>query len=147
MRRLTHTIWLRVALGLAPVASFSGITSDDALADALAALYGDVNNVDVWVGGLAEDHMPGAMVGELIFTVLKDQFERLRDGDRFWYERTFSKSMRAWLSHTTLSHVIRRNMTSGGKIQKNMFIVKERKKQRRRRHDHDSDSDSDSGRR
>lgn len=132
----------RVALGLAPVASFQEITSDDALADALEALYGDVNDVDVWVGGLAEDHLPGAMVGELVFTVLKDQFERLRDGDRFWYERAFSKPMRAWLSQTRLSHVIRRNTASGRRIQKNVFVVKQRHGR-----DHDGDSDSDSGRR
>ncbi|MFQ5459079.1 MAG: peroxidase family protein, partial [Myxococcota bacterium] len=130
----------RVALGLAPVASFQEITSDDALADALEALYGDVNDVDVWVGGLAEDHLPGAMVGELVFTVLKDQFERLRDGDRFWYERAFSKPMRAWLSQTRLSHVIRRNTASGRRIQKNVFVVKQR-------HGRDHDGDSDSGRR
>ena len=136
----------RVALGLAPVAAFSGITSDDALADALAALYGNVNDVDVWVGGLAEDHLPGAMVGELIFTVLKDQFERLRDGDRFWYENAFSKSMQNWLSRTRLSHVIRRNTAIGGKIQKSVFIVEKRHRRHRNR-DRDDDSDSGHGRR
>jgi len=30
---------------------------------------------------LAEDHVHGGLVGETFFTILKDQFERLRDGD------------------------------------------------------------------
>ena len=31
--------------------------------------------MDVWVGGLAEDTIPGALVGELFLAILKDQFE------------------------------------------------------------------------
>ncbi len=48
----------RVAFGLPAVTSFSQITSDPVLQQKLATLYGDVNNVDLWVGGLAEDHAP-----------------------------------------------------------------------------------------
>lgn len=32
-------------------------------------------------------HVAGAAVGEMFQTVILNQFERLRDGDRFWYER------------------------------------------------------------
>ena len=52
----------------------------------LASVYESVEDVDAWVGGLAEDHVRGAMVGEQWHRVLVDQFERLRDGDRFWYQ-------------------------------------------------------------
>ncbi|MCA9270584.1 MAG: peroxidase family protein, partial [Planctomycetales bacterium] len=76
---------LRVAYGLAPVDSFDDITSDPALAADLASLYGTVDNIDPWAGALAEDHLPGAGVGELIAAALVDQFTRLRDGDRFFY--------------------------------------------------------------
>ncbi|MBI1369083.1 MAG: peroxidase [Planctomycetes bacterium] len=76
----------RQAYGLAPIASFSEITSDTALAQTLADLYdGDVNDIDLWVGALAEDHMNDASVGETLMAILVDQFERLRDGDRFFY--------------------------------------------------------------
>jgi len=41
-----------------------------------------MNNVDVWVGGILEtDKGPG----ELFTEIIKDQFTRIRDGDRFWY--------------------------------------------------------------
>lgn len=76
----------RVAYGLAPVASFNEITSDPGLAADLQALYGTVDDIDLWIGGLSEDHAAGALVGELVVASIVDQFERLRDGDRFWYE-------------------------------------------------------------
>lgn len=100
---------VRIDLGLAPVTSFDQITSNAALALELENAYGTVDNIDVWVGGLAEDHVPGASVGELIQTVLVDQFERIRDGDRFWYQNIFSGRELAEIERTTLADVIMRN--------------------------------------
>ena len=40
-----------------------------------------------WVGGLAEEHRRGTSVGPLVGTALREQFERLRDGDRFYWTR------------------------------------------------------------
>lgn len=51
---------------------------------ALEYAYGGVDDMDLWVAGLAEDHVPGALVGETFHAILTDQFVRLRDGDRFW---------------------------------------------------------------
>jgi len=79
----------RSDLGLEPVSRFADITSDPEVQAALEQVYGDVDNIDVWVGGLAEDHVPGSSVGKLLQTVLVDQFERIRDGDRFWYQNLF----------------------------------------------------------
>jgi len=67
------------------VASFAEITSDPILQQALEDLYGDVDNIDPWVGGLAEDHLPGSSVGELMTAIIVDQFVRLRDHDRLFY--------------------------------------------------------------
>ena len=41
---------IRVAFGLSAVASFADITSDPAIQAGLQSLYGDVNNIDPWVG-------------------------------------------------------------------------------------------------
>ena len=76
----------RVDFGLAWVTSFDQITSDPELAGRLEQLYGSVDNVDAWIGILAEDHVTGSSLGELGRTILIDQFSRLRNGDRFWYE-------------------------------------------------------------
>ena len=76
----------RESYGLSRVTSFSEITSDPDLANALETVYGSVDQIDQWVGLLAEDHLRGSSIGELNHAQLKDQFERLRDGDRFWYQ-------------------------------------------------------------
>lgn len=99
----------RVALGLAAVESFSDISSDPEVAAKLEELYGDVDNIDLWVGGLAEDHVPGSSMGETFSTIIIDQFERLRDGDRFWYENVFSGDELAEIDGTSLADVIERN--------------------------------------
>ncbi len=111
----------RIDFGLDPVESFSDITSDPELAAKLEEVYGDVNNIDVWVGALAEDHVAGASVGELNQAVLVDQFERLRDGDRLWYENLYSGEQLIEIQNTSLADVIMRN-TEITDIQENVFF-------------------------
>ena len=77
---------VRADFRLPPVRSFGQITRNAELAAKLQSLYGDVNRVDAWVGILAEDHLPGSSVGPTANAVITDQFLRLRDGDRFWYQ-------------------------------------------------------------
>jgi hypothetical protein len=116
---------VRVAYGLPAVSSFDGITSDPALAQALEALYGDVNNIDLWVGGLSEDRLPDSSLGDLLFTAIREQFLRLRDGDRFWFENDRDlRSLRNTLRRTRLSDVIARN-TGLKSLQGNVFFVPE----------------------
>src|SRR5207247_1722010 len=95
----------RAAYGLPRVRTFAQITSDPALQKALQQLYGDVNHIDLWVGGLAEDHLPGASMGPTFARIIGDQFARVRDGDRFWFERTFTGRQLEDLEHTTLADV------------------------------------------
>ena len=100
----------RVDFGLAPVTSFAEITSDLELQAALKQVYGNVDDIDAIVGGLAEDHRPGSMVGELFQRVIADQFVRLRDGDRFWYENAqFTETELGTIRGTTLANLIERN--------------------------------------
>jgi hypothetical protein len=111
----------RVDMGLEGVTNFSQITSDVELAAALEQAYGDVDNIDVWVGGLAEDHLPGANVGELFHAVMVDQFSRIRDGDRFWYQNVFSGAVLERIHRTSLADVIERNTDVQG-LQRNVFV-------------------------
>jgi len=110
----------RVDFGLDPVQSFSEITSDPELAAQLEELYGDVDNIDLWVGGLAEDHVPGSNLGELFTTIIADQFTRIRDGDANWYQEVFSGGQLAQIEGTTLSDVIERNTEITG-LRDNVF--------------------------
>ena len=44
-----------------------------------------VTHVDAWLGGLAEQHVLGGLLGETFNAVFLDQVERLMDGDRYYY--------------------------------------------------------------
>jgi Ca2+-binding RTX toxin-like protein len=47
---------------------------------------GGLNNVDLWIGGLAEEIMPfGGMLGSTFNFVFEMQMEKLQNGDRFYY--------------------------------------------------------------
>jgi hypothetical protein len=91
-------------------------------------LYGSVDNIDAWVGGLAEDHLPGASMGELVTAALADQFTRLRDGDRFFYLGQAAGladgdiAAIVDIDDVSLAWVIRNN-TGIKKIQDNVFFV------------------------
>ena len=54
-------------------------------AELMEAYDGDVMNIDLYVGGMLESR-DGP--GELCRAIIKEQFQRLRDADRFWFENT-----------------------------------------------------------
>ncbi|XP_043245242.1 uncharacterized protein LOC122393364 [Amphibalanus amphitrite] len=56
----------------------------------LRAIYSSPDDIDLWVGGMLERHAPSAKVGPTFQCVIADQFRRLRDGDRLFYERSLS---------------------------------------------------------
>ena len=115
---------VRRAFGLRPLASIADVSSDPHVQDVLATLYAEVDDIDPWIGGLAEDPVPGAMVGELVFTVLRDQFERLRDGDRFWYARALPPATVAALEARRLADIIRDNTEIGAELPDDVFRVR-----------------------
>lgn len=111
----------RVDLGLERIDSFRQITADRATRQNLQRAYqNDIDNIDVWLGAIAEDHLPGSSVGELVHTVLVDQFQRTRDGDRFFYEQWLDSSTIKEINETRLADIIRRN-TSIQNIQDEVF--------------------------
>ncbi len=113
----------RLDYGLRPVRSFAEITSDAAKAATLQHLYKSVDDVDPWVGMLAEDHVPGGSLGPTATVVLTDQFTRLRDGDRFWFENgQFDPITLARIERTRLADVLERNSGVTG-LQPAMFFA------------------------
>jgi hypothetical protein len=55
------------------------------LAARLQAIYGNVSNVDAFAGMVAEPHIAGSQFGELQRAIWAREFQRLRDGDRFFF--------------------------------------------------------------
>lgn len=111
----------RVSVGLPRVTSFAQITSDTTVQEQLKQAYGSVDEIDLWVGALAEDHQPGSSVGPLTQRMLVEQFTRLRDGDRLWFQNIFGGQQLDKLEGTRLSEVIKRN-TSLTSLQPNVFF-------------------------
>ena len=60
---------------------FSIITDDPDQQAALAAVYDTVHDVDLWVGGLAEDPIDGTQLGATFTFIVTDQFARIRAAD------------------------------------------------------------------
>jgi len=117
---------LRVdALGLTAYADFAELAGGNLeLAAALASVYDSIDDVDLWIGGLAELHVDGAMVGETFMAIITDQFRRLRDGDRFFYlgELDHLLMLDPEFGSTRLSDIIVRN-TSLTALQRNVFAA------------------------
>ena len=90
-------------------------------ADALAFLnatgayaggtLGGLNNVDLWIGGLAEKQMPfGGLLGSTFNFVFETQMEKLQDGDRFYYlERTANLNFLSELEGNSFAKLIMAN--------------------------------------
>jgi hypothetical protein len=114
---------VREAFGLPRVADFAGISPDPDVQAKLASVYASCDDVDPWVGMLAEPALPGAMVGETLRATLVDQFVRVRDGDRFWYEAYLPQDMVDLVNEQTLSTIIRRHTSIGDEILDNAFLA------------------------
>ncbi len=118
---------VRKAYGLHLAVAFSDVSEDPTVVQSLGEVYSDVSDVDLWIGGLAEDHVPGAMVGETFHAIITDQFRRLRDGDRFWFEGDpfflAHPELLGDIRETTLAEVIQRNTLIGDEIPDNVFVV------------------------
>ena len=119
----------REALGLTPYTSFEQITDDAGTVAALKATFTDVDQIDLWTGGLSEKHVNGGLIGETFGKIIGDQFETLRDGDQYYYENvangTFDAASLNEIQHTTLSDIIER-VTDTEHMQANSFVFTER---------------------
>ncbi len=76
----------REAMGMTAATDFTDIDTDTATAQAIGEVYDSVDDIDLWIGGLSENPVNGGLIGETCAHVIADQFERIRDGDRFWNE-------------------------------------------------------------
>jgi len=71
----------------APVTSFTSllaVMSEEAVGE-LKSVYSHVGDVDLWIGGLMERPLPGALLGPTFAWILQEQFGRSRQADRFFY--------------------------------------------------------------
>ncbi|GMT20614.1 hypothetical protein PFISCL1PPCAC_11911, partial [Pristionchus fissidentatus] len=95
----------------------------------LSALYGDdISRLDAYVGGMLETD--GLGPGELFSSIITNQFKRIRDSDRFWFENRlngiFSDEEIAELRNTTLRDIITQTTDIGEThLQEDIFFWKD----------------------
>ncbi len=110
-RGLSDYNTIREDFGKPRINSFLALTGDQDVADIMEDLYDDVDDIDPWVGMLAERHLPNhALFGDLMMTIMEEQFQKLREGDRFYFENDeFTIEELEEIRNTTLYDVIMRN--------------------------------------
>ena len=112
--------WNALELGdTATVKTFANALSaaaDAAMADAVfmdtPANGGNADfwNVDLWVGGLAEDKVPGGMLGSTFDAIFATQMLNLQDGDRMYYlSRLAGTNMLLQIEGQLFSDIVMRN--------------------------------------
>lgn len=103
---------------------FSIITDDPDLQAQLASVYPTVHDVELWVGGLAEDAIEGTQFGPLFTFIVGEQFGRTRGADETFghLDENLGDGIIAEVHSTTLSDIILRN-TEIDVIQDDPFVA------------------------
>ncbi|XP_014216768.1 dual oxidase-like [Copidosoma floridanum] len=120
----------RKHLGLAPRRYWNEINPElfnrnPELLRSLMEIYANnLSNVDVYLGGMLEST---SGPGELFSTIIQDQFLRLRDADRFWFENEingiFIKSEIEDIRSVTMWDIITNTTnTPPDAVQRNVFV-------------------------
>ena len=88
-------------------------------------LYGSLDTVDLWIGGLAEDRLPGSLIGPTFACLFGINFANIRDGDRFYYSRpgVFEPAQLESIRTDTLSRVLCDNSDNINQIQRDAFVT------------------------
>ncbi|XP_011373392.1 lactoperoxidase isoform X3 [Pteropus vampyrus] len=90
------------------LAELDAVLKNKLLAKKLLDLYGTPDNIDIWIGGIAEPLVEGGRVGPLLACILGKQFQQIRDGDRFWWENpgVFTEKQRDSLQKISFSRLV-----------------------------------------
>jgi peroxidase len=108
-------------------ADFSIITSDQVVQAELAAVYATVHDVDLWVGGLAEDNLPGTQLGATFTFIVADQFTRTWAADQSFglLDPDLGPEFLAELQGITLGDILKRT-TDIENVQHDVFSAANR---------------------
>lgn len=104
----------RRELGLKEIRSFDDLTDCTHLRKELKSLYGDVDNLDLLIGTLAEGHRPdGFGFGETVFQIFIVGASRRLQADRFftddYNEEVYTPEGLEWIDRTDLKTVLLRH--------------------------------------
>ena len=78
--------------------------------DMLSKVYSHVDDVDLFLGGLMEEPMPGSLLGQTFSCIVADQMFRAMVGDRFFYSLENSATSFSQGELLTTSKLVPQNM-------------------------------------
>ena len=102
--------------GTQPADAFDFLNSLGAYAQVGGRTVTGVDDIDLWVGGLAEKQMVfGGLLGPTFNYVFEQQMEDLQDADRFYYlSRTAGLNLLTQLEGNSFAELIQRNTDAEG---------------------------------
>ncbi|XP_058860112.1 peroxidasin homolog isoform X2 [Acipenser ruthenus] len=91
----------------------------------LKKLYGITENIDLFPALMNEDLVPGTRLGATLLCLLVIEFQKLRDGDRFWYENpgVFTPAQLTQIRQASLARVLCDNADDITEIQPDVFQI------------------------
>ena len=117
--------WAERECGLAVADIESGLTHAR-----IFQAYGSLDTADLWIGGLAEESLPNALIGPTFSCIFAKTFSSLRSGDRFYFENVqtrrnptglFTIKQKNELLKSSLSRIVCDNSDNIHEIQPNSF--------------------------
>ncbi|KRZ10277.1 Peroxidase mlt-7 [Trichinella zimbabwensis] len=114
--------------GLKKARTFDDLSNeilDPNLRNNLHQTYKQTDHIDLYVGGLLEDPVIDGLVGPTFACLIAEQFRRLRDGDRFFYQNPeiFKPDQLAEIEKVSMSKLLCENMKGTSKVPKDAFTV------------------------
>uniref|UniRef100_A0A182JVP7 Uncharacterized protein n=1 Tax=Anopheles christyi TaxID=43041 RepID=A0A182JVP7_9DIPT len=93
----------------------------------LRKAYRTIDDIDLFVGGLAERPVVGGIVGPTFSCIIAQQFSNLRKGDRFWYENpgfesSFTPAQLESIRQVAFSQILCRALGGTGTLQPFVFL-------------------------
>ncbi|XP_078388337.1 dual oxidase 2-like [Cetorhinus maximus] len=121
----------RQAFQLSPISNWSEIKLNlvkekRELFEKLAEQYDDISELELWPGGLLESN---GTPGDLFTEIMIEQFQRIRDGDRYWFENQQNglftpEEINSIQKMTFYDVLVKALSTNSNEIQKDVFIWK-----------------------
>jgi len=121
-------ISFRELCGQKPVENFEDLKDliPAKIVEGLKLIYKDVEDVELFVAGISETPVPGALLGPTFQCIIGQQFKRLQHGDRFFYDSVsspgkFSAAQLVEIRKTSLARILCDNGDSINQLQPLVF--------------------------
>lgn len=117
----------RAIFNLPNAKTWADISSNKTVQAVLQRLYATVDDVEMTIGALCEDHdLPNSSLGPLFRAGIMAQFVAIRDSDRFWYEApgVLDDGVLQLVQSTTLRDMFLRHFNDKSTLPESIWMYK-----------------------